>query len=311
LGEFNLWVQHGPSVILAALVSGTPPPELRDLLQRTLERVDLEYRPLLASFNGNATAFAETRPLLDSCLLGRQTTKARKSSRPFLMVAAAALLLAIGLLIFFSVRAGRRWDRLVEQLRQEPGIVVTAADRSWGTYQLDGLRDPLSTDPNELVRASGIDPGKVTSRWEPYVSLDTKLNLLRGFLTEKGALEQAVLRFPSNSVQLAADQLGKLDDIDAHIVKLQEYGAATGQKFSIELHGRADPSGNEDANKALSQTRADEVAKALVSHGISKDVLRTVSLGSREPVRRAAGADLTGLNRCVTFQVVNETEAIR
>ena len=29
LDEFNLWVQHGPAAILAAVVSGTPPPELR------------------------------------------------------------------------------------------------------------------------------------------------------------------------------------------------------------------------------------------------------------------------------------------
>ncbi len=35
LGEVNLWVQHGPNAILAAVVSGTPPPELRNLLQRT------------------------------------------------------------------------------------------------------------------------------------------------------------------------------------------------------------------------------------------------------------------------------------
>ena len=150
----------------------------------------------------------------------------------------------------------------------------------------------------------------MTSRWEPYVSLDAKFKVFRQFLAEKDALEQAVLRFPLNSAQLSAEQLAKLDDIEAHIVKLQQQGAAIGQKFVIELHGHTDPTGNEDKNDALSQRRADEVAKALASRGISKDMLRTVAMGSREPVR-AAAAYLTELNRRVTFHVVFENEAGR
>lgn len=311
LGEFNLWVQHGPAAILAAVVTGTPPPELRNLLEHTLERVHSEYGPLLASFKGDATAFAEARPLLDSCLLGRQAQKAAKQSKPFFVVLAAALLVAIGLVIFFSARTHRRWDHLVERLRQEPGIILTGADRSWGSYELVGLRDPLSADPDKLIRASGIDPDKVTSRWEPYVSLDAKFKVSRQFLAEKSALEQAVLRFPLNSVQLSAEQLAKLDDIEAHVVQLQQDGAAIGQKFFIELHGHTDPTGNEDKNAMLSQRRAEEVAKALVSRGISNDMLRSVAMGSREPVRRATNEYLTELNRRVTFHVITENEAAR
>ncbi|HET7206375.1 MAG TPA: OmpA family protein [Terriglobales bacterium] len=308
LGEFNLWVQHGPTAILAAVVSGTPPPELRNILERTLERVHAEYSSWLTSFNGDATAFGAARPLLESCLLGRQTQKPARQSKAFFVVSAAALLLVIGFGIFLTARSRRRWDHLVERLRQEPGIILTGADRSWSSYELVGLRDPLSTDPAKLIRASGIDPAKVTSRWEPYVSLDAKFKFFRQFLGEKDAVEQAVLRFPLNSVQLSAEQLAKLDDIEAHIVKLQRDAAAVGQKFVIELHGHTDPTGNEDKNATLSQRRAEEVAKALVGRGISKDMLRTVAMGSREPVR-AAAAYLTELNRRVTFHVVFENEA--
>jgi peptidoglycan-associated lipoprotein len=113
-----------------------------------------------------------------------------------------------------------------------------------------------------------------------------------------------------NSVQLSAEQLAKLDDIEAHIVKLQHEGAAIGQKFVIELHGHTDPTGNEDRNDTLSKQRADEVANALASRGISKEIMRTVAMGSREPVR-AAAAYLTELNRRVTFHVVIEIEAGR
>lgn len=311
LGEFNLWVQHGPTAILAAVVSGTPPPELHNVLQHILERIHAEYGPLLASFKGDAAVFAEARPLLDSCLLGRQAQKPRKQSNIFFAVLAAVLLLTIGLLVFFRARDHRRWDHLVGRLRQEPGIVLTGADRSWGAYELVGLRDPLSVDPDKLIRSSGIDPGKVISRWEPYVSLDAKFTVIRQFLAEKSALEQAVLRFPLNSVALSAEQLAKLDDIEAHIVQLQQRGADVGQRFVIELHGHADPTGHEDKNEMLSQRRAEEVAKALVSRGISNNMLRTVAMGSREPVQRTAGVYLTEFNRCVTFHVIAENEAAR
>ena len=310
-GDFNLWVQHGPSAILAAVVSGTPPPEIRSLLERTLERIHAEYGPQLSAFQGDTAAFGELRPLVESCLLGRQPQTARQQSKPFFILAAAVVVLAIGLGIFINARSHRRWDHLVERLRQEPGIVLTSADRSWGTYELVGLRDPLSTDPEKLIRASGIDPAQVTSRWEPYESLDAKFKVFRQFLADKSTLEQAVLRFPLNSVQLSAEQLAKLDDIEAHIIKLQQDGAAIGQKFVIELHGHTDPIGNEEKNDELSQRRAEEVTKALVSRSISGDILRAVAMGSREPVQRAAGPYLTELNRRVTFHVILENEAVR
>ena len=309
LGEFHLWVQHGPTAILAAVVSGTPPPELRTLLQRTLEQVQSEFGPVLDAFKGDASAFAGARPLLESCLLGRQGKTATKRSRSFFIVFASLLLLAIGVLVFYSVRNTRRWDHLVDSLRKEPGIVLTGANRSWGRhgsqYDLVGLRDPLSTDPEKLVAASGIDPARVTSRWEPYVSLDPKFKLEREFLDEKNALEQAVLRFPLDSAQLTAEQLAKLDDIEVHIFRLQGYGTSIGQKFIVELQGHTDPTGNEAKNDALSERRAEVVLQALRSRGVGPDLLRTVALGSRQPVRRASGSYLTELNRRVTFRVVN------
>jgi outer membrane protein OmpA-like peptidoglycan-associated protein len=311
LGEFNLWVQHGPSALLAAVVSGTPPPELRHLLQRTLERIEAGYGPALASFNGDVVAFAETRPLLEGCLLGRQARKVVKHSKAFVAIFGTLLLLGIGFLIFLSARSNQRWNQLVERLRKEPGIVLTGAQNSWGRYNLVGLRDPLSTDPNNLIGASGIDPAKVTSRWEPYVSLDPTFKLTREFLAEKSALEQEVLRFPLDSAQLRAEQLAKLDDIEVHIFKLQEYGAAIGQKFSIELQGHTDPTGNEAKNDTLSQKRAEAVSKALLSRGVNPEMLRTVAFGSRQPVRRATSAYLTELNRRVTFRVITGNESVQ
>lgn len=312
-GKRKFWVQHGPTTILAAEVSGTPPPELRHRLQRTLEQFETEYGPSLTSFQGDATAFAAARPLLESCLLGQQAQGVVKQSRFFFAAFAVAVLLAIGLGFFLIARSHRRWDHLVERLRNEPGIVLTGADRFWWgrRYELVGLRDPLSTDPDKLIRASGVNPQRVTSRWEPYVSLDGKFTLSREFDTEKSALEDTVLRFPLNSAQLSAEQLAKLDDIEVHIFKLQHDGPAIGKKFVIELQGNTDPSGDEARNNKLSQMRAEVVRNALISRGVSPDMLRTVALGSSQPEQRGTGAYLTELNRRVRFHLNTENEAAR
>ena len=310
LGEFNLWVQHGPTAILAAVVSGTPPPELRNALERTLEQIHSQFVGTLSTFKGDTAGFAEARPLLLGCLLGRQP-KAAKPGAGFFVAATVAVIVLIATGGFLLARRETRWDKLVERLRSEPGIVLTSAEESWGRYRLTGLRDPLSADPEKVMRDSGIDPAKVTVRWEPYVSLDPRFEVSRRFLAEKSALEEQVLRFPVNSAQIGSQQLVKLDDVEAHVVNLQRNASSIGQKFVIEVRGHTDPTGSEEKNATLSQARADAVLSALESRGIRSEILRTEALGSRDPVRRATGTYVTELNRRVSFHVILDTEAPR
>lgn len=310
LGQFTLWVQHGPAAILAAVVSGTPPPELRHVLQRTLEQVHSRFAPQLAGFKGDTAAFAGAEALLQECLLGRQP-RAAKHTHGFFTTAVIAIVLVIAAIVFFLIRRETRWDKLVNRLRGEPGIVLTSADESRGTYWLTGLRDPLSADPEKLIRASGIDPDKVRARWESYVSLDPKFAVVRRFLSERDALEQQVLRFPVNSAQLGVEQLVKLDDMEVHLINLQKNANSIGQKFVIDIRGHADPTGTEEKNAALSQARADAVLNALVTRGLPRGMFRTEAVGSRDPVQRASDADITELNRRVSIHVILNPEAPR
>ncbi len=303
LGEFNLWVQHGPTAILAAVLSGVPPPELRHVLQRTLEQIHNQFSEQLAGFKGDTAAFDGAQPLLEGCLLGRQPRTARRSHGFFYAAAiACGLLLAAGIL--FLTRRESRWDKLVDRLRSEPGIVLTSAEESWGHYRLTGLRDPLSADPEKLIRDAGMDPAKVTARWEPYVSLDPRFEVSRRFIAERDALEEEVVRFPVNSAQLGAEQLVKLDDIEVRLRTLQQSAASTGERFVVEISGHADPTGTEEKNAVLSQARADAVRNALISRGIAAEMLRTEARGSRDPVGRAAGTYDVELRRRVTFRII-------
>jgi OOP family OmpA-OmpF porin len=65
-----------------------------------------------------------------------------------------------------------RVDAYVQRLREEPGVVVTAAERRDGRWQVSGLRDPLAVDPAEVLAQSGLDSRRVLGHWESYQALD-------------------------------------------------------------------------------------------------------------------------------------------
>lgn len=307
LGEFNLWIAHGPAALLAAVVSGSPPPELRDRLQQTLEEIHQEFAPVLAAYDGNTEALSGARPRLEACLLGKQPQTPARRSQLRAVVALVLLLLLLGTGTFFWLRERYRWNTLVERLRSEPGIILAGADNSWSGYRLAGLRDPLSVDPERLIGESGLDPARFITRWEPYVSLAPEFTTQRRFLEEEQALEQQVVRFKLASSELTPEQAAKLDEIETHILKLQEYGAATGQRFTVEVYGHTDPLGKEEKNELLSQERAQSVVDGLVDRGFSRDLFRAEGVASSQPVRRSSY--LSELNRRVTFQVVAAAES--
>lgn len=60
-------------------------------------------------------------------------------------------------------------------MNAEPGIVVTNAHKGWRGFSIAGLRDPLAIDPATLLLNHQISPIKVSSEWQPYLSLDPKI----------------------------------------------------------------------------------------------------------------------------------------
>jgi OOP family OmpA-OmpF porin len=168
VGEWTVWIERGPQAVLATVIRGTAPNDLRGLMQDALDRIHVEQRNALEAFDGDATTFAASRPHLESCIQMQTESVTRKKPSPVLLAAAALLLLALGLWLFFSIRESRRWDDYLGRLRSEPGLVVVSAEKRGGKYYITGLRDPMAVDPAALLGASRIDPQDVAARWEPY-----------------------------------------------------------------------------------------------------------------------------------------------
>ena len=181
VGELTVMVEQGPQAILAAVIRGQAPDTLLAKLQDTLERVHLEFAEPLAAFDGDTAPFESARPLLEECLATVVSTRRERRARgraawlPWVVAA----LLVLALLTWLRLQSEQRWERAVERLESEPGIVLTRAERGGGRWSFAGLRDPLAPEPIALLAAAGADTSRVRASWEPYLSLRPELVLAR------------------------------------------------------------------------------------------------------------------------------------
>jgi len=178
VGERVVWVEQSPHAILAAVIRGAPPKDLRISLQTTLEGIHARFGSELEEFQGDTAPLAPIREYLEPCLLSQYREKNQGIS-PTLAGVLVLIALLLGWWGFSSLREGRRWADYLHRLEAEPGVVVISQGTRWGTHSVIGLRDPLSRDPLEILSETDLNPDKVVSRWEPYQALLPRFIVLR------------------------------------------------------------------------------------------------------------------------------------
>ncbi|MCI0487346.1 MAG: OmpA family protein [Blastocatellia bacterium] len=178
VGELTVWTERGPAAVLAAVIRGNAPVELRRVLQDTLEIIHIEQTDAFESFEGDASPFQSSRPSLEDCLRMQAEEKKKKSAR-LLWAVASLVILGLGVWLFFAIRDSSRWSDYVERLKAEPGIVVVSEEKSGGKYIISGLRDPMARDPEAILKTTEIAPERVVGRWEPYQSSHPEFVLAR------------------------------------------------------------------------------------------------------------------------------------
>jgi outer membrane protein OmpA-like peptidoglycan-associated protein len=187
VGELSVWVEQGPFAILAAVIRGNAPQDLRATLQATLEKIHLEKGRALENFQGDTSTFESIRPELEDCLQSQyQKAKQKRSHTGSIVLVAIVAALLIWATYIFAEKY--RVNRFVSRLNNEPGIVITGVQKDDGKFHLYGLRDPLAIDPAASLGSSGLDSNKIVFVWEPYQAIHPKFLLARA---------QAILNPPS------------------------------------------------------------------------------------------------------------------
>jgi outer membrane protein OmpA-like peptidoglycan-associated protein len=175
VGDLQVWVEQGPGAILAAVIRGHAPQELRVTLSEKMEALHARFGQKLEDFEGDAAPFEAFRSDLADCLAARYQTEKRSKARPYAVVLGGALVVLLCVWGLSSFLGNRKWERFVGGLRQQPGIVVTSFSRQGGRYRISGLRDPLSAEPAALLTAEGLDAGQADFHWRAYYALDDLL----------------------------------------------------------------------------------------------------------------------------------------
>ena len=179
VGELSVWIEAGPYAIIAAVIRGSAPRELRPMLQEALEGIHLQFGSALERFEGDTSELDGARPILEACLASeyRADAQPRQSRRAWILfgviVAAAAIWMGL------SYRAQTRFTRYLDALRAEPGLTVISSGRRGGRFVVHGLRDPLAPDPRSFLAAAGLAPDDVEGHWTAYHALDPPLVLAR------------------------------------------------------------------------------------------------------------------------------------
>ena len=182
VGDLSVWIEAGPRAIVAAVIRGTAPQDLRPLLQEAVEEVHRQFGRALDTFEGDTSEFEAARPLLEACLTSeyRQEARTRRGAWILFGLTIAALLIWLGL----SYRSQARFSRYLEALAAEGfhqvihrmrferahGVLLVRRDEDGGGHACGpdrgddiqaGDRRHLDVEEQQVgrQRANGLDGG--------------------------------------------------------------------------------------------------------------------------------------------------------
>lgn len=174
----SIWIERGASALLAVVIRGTPPLNMRSEFREIIEDINQQDEEALESFDGNTEPFEIVKPRLESCLQYK-TIKEKETFSPWLWFSFAVIFSLIAFFSFNIIQKHLVWSDFIEILKNEPGIVITNTEKTYGVYHIFGLRDPYARDTGGLLEKSGLDADSVVFHLEPYNSFSPDFLLKR------------------------------------------------------------------------------------------------------------------------------------
>jgi OOP family OmpA-OmpF porin len=225
VGEYNVWVAHGPSLMLACVINGDAPEGLKDDLYDALYRIRTSYANQIAEFDGSADSFDGVQEIMQPLLQlelkdGQGNQDGVSKSASFLpMLLLFALIAGVGYYLFDR---NSKIDTVEYFLRQTPGIASTDIFWENGSIVVEGLQDPDAKIPYDVFTAYGIKPGSIVLQTIPFRSLDVNMELQRfrdEFVLPKGVNLASI----NNAVHL--DGRAPITWLNTHDIRIRQLAA--------------------------------------------------------------------------------------
>ena len=205
VGDHTVQVEAGPLALLALVIKGEAPEAVLRKQQDTLEMIHLQFSEPLAEFSGDTAPFQSVPSLLEECLETVVDTETQRPDKLFWLRWAIPAGIAVVAIVVLAAQANAKFERAIDTLKNEPGLVVLDAKRRWRRWEITGLRDPQARAPQVVLASAGFIPRSLIGRWEPYLSLDSGVVVAR-------ARQQWALP-PATQLSLRADTLAVSGDV--------------------------------------------------------------------------------------------------
>src|SRR5215469_115745 len=138
VGDLDVWIEEGPYAIIACVIRGIAPRDLRDRMAEVLENIHREYAEQLNRFEGDSAPFAKLNTELARCLELRYKEESQPRGFGFVYATAAIVFLVVASWLAWRTVQYRRWELLVNNLRAQPGFVITSFGRQSGRFVVRG-----------------------------------------------------------------------------------------------------------------------------------------------------------------------------
>jgi outer membrane protein OmpA-like peptidoglycan-associated protein len=177
LGDFQVMIEAGPRALIAAVVRGKPPENLRNTFKVALEDVHKRASSRLQDYSGDPDDYQDLESTLRSCLRVQRRDQAESNdvprSIPWLALVSIALLSGVGIWFWFqSYTLDNARQNALTRLVNEPGIVVVSSRVVDDLFLINGLRDRLAEAPEQVLSEPGIGALGLTFVFEPYLSTE-------------------------------------------------------------------------------------------------------------------------------------------
>lgn len=213
LGDLTVMIQRGPSAVLAAVVRGRVPEDLRSKMIELLEDLHRRKRPQLVDYSGDPNDFVDMEPDVRELLQAERKGEQDKQRKiPWLALVSIIVVLGIGgywQWIGKTIASHQR--AILDELKREPGLVVLDARQSRDRLGIKLLLDPDARTPETFVEAPSVENKygfEVVVETTPYLSLDPELIHRRAIRilnppaeTQLEVLDQTVVLSGSASIQ--------------------------------------------------------------------------------------------------------------
>lgn len=180
-----VYLKHGPEATLACVIRGVATPEYTTHMDDVVSELHALHLRQLRSFDGDKESLATTQPLLRTCFQQEYRESSPTSKSQTGWIKKLFLLVLIAALGWLGWNGYKTWEerqkveKLMTELNSSPGIVMLDAKKNEDTWQLRGMRDPQSVNPESLLAQSSLNRETVSLEFVPFISLEPEMRLPR------------------------------------------------------------------------------------------------------------------------------------